>query len=183
MTRKQTTRAMIAMTTLPLLATACTGGPASAGRPASPAPTVSYSACMRTHGVVTFPDPDADGHLPKVAPWQLGVSSTQFRAAQQACQHLIRPSTAGVRQTEGGMLAFARCMRSHGLRNWPDPTLDSDGHPVFDLHGSVDPDAPPASGTADQCAHLLHPPAGQDGVVLCNGTREDGCHHYGRPAG
>jgi hypothetical protein len=30
---------------------------------------------------------------------------------------------------------FAQCMRSHGVSNWPDPTLDSQGRPFFNLSG------------------------------------------------
>jgi len=31
------------------------------------------------------------------------------------------------------MRSFARCMRSHGVPNWPDPTIDSQGRPFFDV--------------------------------------------------
>ena len=37
-------------------------------------------------------------------------------------------TTAATATTQNGALAFARCMRSHGLPNWPDPT----GSGVFD---------------------------------------------------
>jgi hypothetical protein len=33
--------------------------------------------------------------------------------------------------TEG--LKFARCMRNHGVPNWPDPTIDSMGRPSFQV--------------------------------------------------
>jgi hypothetical protein len=29
---------------------------------------------------------------------------------------------------------FAQCMRSHGVPDWPDPTLGLQGNPVFDLN-------------------------------------------------
>ena len=138
---------------------------------------------MRSHGLAEFPDPDSHGNLPKVTPQQLGVSTSQFNAAQNACTYLLPPSTERGQQTLNGMRDFARCMRSHGVRNWPDPTTDNDGRPVFDLHGRVDPDGPHANRASDECSHLLHAPPGQDGVVLCHGIGEAGCHHYGRPAG
>jgi hypothetical protein len=28
---------------------------------------------------------------------------------------------------------FAQCMRSHGVSNWPDPTIDSTGRPSFQV--------------------------------------------------
>jgi hypothetical protein len=31
------------------------------------------------------------------------------------------------------MRRFSRCMRSHGVPNWPDPTVDSEGRPGFNL--------------------------------------------------
>jgi hypothetical protein len=77
------------------------------------------------------------------------------------------------------MVDFARCLRSHGVPAWPDPTLDSDGQAVFELHGRIDPDTPRLNAESGICAHLLHPAPGQDGTVLCNGIGEAGCHHYG----
>jgi hypothetical protein len=44
---------------------------------------------MRLHGVANFPDPDSSGQLPKRTPQQLGVSSSQFEAAETACRHLL----------------------------------------------------------------------------------------------
>lgn len=33
-------------------------------------------------------------------------------------------------------LAFTRCIRSHGVPNFPDPTLDSEGRPFFNVSGA-----------------------------------------------
>jgi hypothetical protein len=171
---------------LTLLAVACGGsGPGVA----SPSPNGSASAgalafshCMRAHGVPNFPDPDSSGALPKVGPQQLGVSGSQFQAAQNACAALLQPNDAQVRQTLSGMLEFARCMRSHGVPAWPDATIDSSGQPVFDLGGQIAPDSPQIGAKSDICDHLLHPAPGQTGAILCNGIGEAGCHHYGRAA-
>lgn len=185
-------------TALALLATACSGnsaGPrvasiASAQSPSgvsgrassdasAPAGAPAFSHCMRSHGVPEFPDPDGSGALPKVGPQQLGVSNSQFQAAQQACGNLLRSTTQQTQQTVSGMQDFARCMRARGLRNWPDPTTDSTGQPVFDLHGRIDPDSVQAAAVSGKCSHLLHPAPGQNGTTLCNGIGEGGCHHYG----
>jgi hypothetical protein len=32
---------------------------------------------------------------------------------------------------QAAMLTFAQCMRSHGFQNFPDPTTDDQGRPVF----------------------------------------------------
>jgi hypothetical protein len=104
---------------------------------------------MRSHGVPNFPDPGSGGAIPKANAQQLGVSSSQFSAAQQACQHML-PAPGGsledqahqcmvsgvcpqalVQQMLTAQQTFARCMRSHGEPEFPDPTLDSQGRPVF----------------------------------------------------
>ncbi|HEY2298735.1 MAG TPA: hypothetical protein VGH43_13460 [Jatrophihabitans sp.] len=151
---------------------------AASDRSAS-AGALAFSQCMRSHGVSQFPDPDSDGTLAKVSPQQLGVSSSQFQAAQQACGYLLRSTTTQLQQTLSGMRNFARCMRSQGLQDWPDPTTDSAGQPVFDLHGRINPDSPQADAVSGECSHLLHPAPGQNGTMLCDGIGEAGCHHYG----
>jgi hypothetical protein len=123
------------------------GEPPTAERPAS---AVGYSACVRTHGVPGFPDPDGNGHLPKVDAQHLGVSDSQLQVAQQDCRHLL-PDAGGtidagsidqcmnagdcpralVHEVLDEERRFAQCMRSHGVPNWPDPSIDSLGRPVF----------------------------------------------------
>jgi hypothetical protein len=182
----RTVAAVIATAVLTLLA-ACTrgsGGPGMADAASSPSGTASasplaFSRCMRSHGVPNFPDPDSSGALPKVGPQQLGVSSSEFEAAQNACAPLLRPSDAQVLATLSGMRDFARCMRSHGVTDWPDPTTDTSGQPVFDLRGRIAPDSPRMDAKSNICDHLLHPAPGENRTVLCNGIGEDGCHEYG----
>jgi hypothetical protein len=129
--------------------------------------------------VAQFPDPDSSGAIPKVSLKHLGVSSSRFQAAQSACASLLQPTNTQVQNTVSGMLDFARCMRSHGVHDWPDPTTDSDGQTVFDLHGRINPNSPQMDAKSGRCSHLLHPAPGQNGTVLCNGIGEAGCHHYG----
>ena len=80
----------------------------------------------------------------------IGVSSSQYQAAQRSCQHLL-PTTGSFQQEAQQCLQagdcppslvqqmlnadrnFARCMRSHGVPNWPDPTIGPQGGPVFNL--------------------------------------------------
>jgi hypothetical protein len=177
-----------------LLAAACDGSPSSssgsggppgaegsASSSTSPSP-LAFSACMRSRGVSNFPDPASSGAIPKVGPQQLGVSTSRFQQAQSACASLLQPSNAQVQQTLDGMRDFAQCMRSHKVSNWPDPTTDNDGQPVFDLRGQINPDTQRIDTASGACSHLLHPAPGQDGAILCNGIGEDGCHHYGRPS-
>jgi hypothetical protein len=150
--------ATIAAAGLVLLAAACTHSPSSTGSGRSPnsegstnSPSaLAYSACMRSHGVPNFPDPDSTGQLPKTDAGQLGVSSSQYRSAQQACGHLL-PTGRSLKEQEAHcwesndcspallqlMLTadqkLAECIRSHGMPNFPDPTTGSDGQPFFPI--------------------------------------------------
>ena len=44
-------------------------------------------------------------------------------------------------------------MRHHGVPNWPDPTYDTHGRPVFNIN--IDPDSPQFTGEIHACKHLL----------------------------
>ena len=155
------------------------GEPATTERPAS---AVGYSACMRTHGVPSFPDPDGTGHLPKVDAQRLGVSSSQLQLAQQDCRQLLPDAggTIAAGSIDAGSIEqcmnagncardlvhevldeerrFAQCMRSHGVPNWPDPSIDSLGRPVFAISiGKLgfDPYAHQVWAQGNRCAHLM----------------------------
>jgi hypothetical protein len=62
-------------------------------------------------------------------------------------------------QLENQYLGFARCMRSHGISDFPDPITGSGGHPGFSLQGGSNSDLT-SSNTAFQrgveaCQHVL----------------------------
>jgi len=98
------------------------------------AAAVPFSSCMRSHGVPNFPDPSAiDPRAFKATAVHLAASNPRFGAAARACNHLL-PSrgsepqeTAQQRRTRlADGLSFARCMRSHGVTRFPDPTAQGD---------------------------------------------------------
>ena len=87
---------------------------------------LSYAECMRAHGVSNFPDPSATGGF------QLGPgidpTSPTFRAAQTTCQKLVGGGLPGAGSTThpsahalAQMLKVSRCMRRHGISDFPDP--------------------------------------------------------------
>jgi hypothetical protein len=81
---------------------------------------------MRSHGVPSFPDPNGSGKPSNATPQQLGVSNSQYQEAESACQHLLPygsngPTSAQVEQYRATMLKYARCMRTHGVSDFPDP--------------------------------------------------------------
>jgi len=172
----RTAAAIIATSSLVLLMAACSDSPSSTGSAGSPTGSansklVAYSQCMRSHGVPNFPDP-AGGVPPKVSAQGLGIGSSQLQVAQAACQHLL-PATGGsltassirqcylagvcpqalVQQALSAGRELARCMRSHGVPYWPDPTIDSQGRPLFNI--TVPRPPPPQVSTAlNECGRL-----------------------------
>lgn len=144
------------------------GSPSGAGGSSS-ASAVAYSACIRAHGVPNFPDPGSDGQVPKTDAQRLGVSSSQLRAAQQACQDLY-PTSSLEQCSETGvcspadrqellnrMREFAQCMRAQGVPDFPDAATGADGDPYFNLlhlHG-VDPRSPAFDRKSQRCFPVM----------------------------
>jgi hypothetical protein len=97
---------------------------------------VKFAQCMRAHGVSGFPDPGTGG-----GPQETPVSSAPaFVSAQKACGG--GPGGPGLpRATEAQKaqaIAFAKCMRAHGVPGWPDPIYGPPSNPtttVLAIHG------------------------------------------------
>jgi hypothetical protein len=91
---------------------------------------LAFARCMRQHGLPNMPDPQLMGDgIAQRFPRGAGPNDPKVKAAQQACkQHLPnggqvqRPSP----QEQQEALAFARCMRQHGI-NMPDPQITAEG--------------------------------------------------------
>ncbi len=92
-----------------------------------------FADCMRQHGVTNFPDPQvssSQGQQRVAIAVPAGVAgSPQLKAARQACRGILpTPSQisayvkARQQARKQGLLSFARCVRSHGVTNFPDPT-------------------------------------------------------------
>jgi hypothetical protein len=122
---------------------------------------LAFSRCMRSHGVSNFPDPNSSGVWPK-SQVEFAASNPRFQAATQACGHLlpnggpgVPPSLAVVQQIQNDMAKFARCMRSHGVPNWPDPTLDR-GRAIFNPQAvGINTNSPQISTKMHECAHVF----------------------------
>jgi hypothetical protein len=128
----------------------------SSGSPAQQA--LAFARCMRRHGVTGFPDPNSSGNFPPSAK-QISLSNPhQFQEARTACSDLLPnggngPTPAQWQQILSTMVEFAHCMRHHGVPEWPDPTYDTHGRPVFNIN--VDPNSPQFTGEIHACSHLL----------------------------
>jgi hypothetical protein len=82
---------------------------------------------MRSHGVPDFPDPSANGgiNLSDQPGSDLNPNSTAFQAAARSCASIPgfgSPSAARERQDIAELLPFARCVRAHGVPDFPDPS-------------------------------------------------------------
>jgi hypothetical protein len=135
------------------------GGPQSAATAA-----FAYSRCMRTHGVSDFPDPQVT-----TSPGQTSIriravakdnGSPQFKSAQQACQHLLpgpESESPAARQAHAqALLAFARCLRSHGLANFPDPNSQGQITREMITAAGINLHAPNVLPAAKACVGVTH---------------------------
>jgi hypothetical protein len=104
-----------------------TGGSGASGGTAL-AQAVAYSQCIRSHGVSNFPDPvqtPSGGYGYRTA--GIDPNSPAFQGALQACKALPSPWNSASRQLspaqQQAWLDWARCVRAHGLPDFPDPTF------------------------------------------------------------
>jgi hypothetical protein len=93
---------------------------------------LAYSQCMRSHGLPDFPDPNSQGVIEGKSSSasggnanDLNPNSPTYQAAQKACQKYVSGGTTPADQAQQltEALKYAACMRSHGVTNFPDPTV------------------------------------------------------------
>jgi hypothetical protein len=159
LSRLGSTGAMLAVAGVSLLVSACGASPgsqlttSSSTTPTSTGATatskyaasLAYSVCMRSHGVPGFPYPrqvgggiQVSGSVARINP-----QSPLFVSAQRSCRHLLpgggEPTHARQQQALARMLYISRCMRTHGIPGFPDPTLsppaDRAGHSAIMSNG------------------------------------------------
>lgn len=143
---------LLALATALALAACGGSGAASAGTGTTSGPSAAlrFAQCMRVHGVPSFPDPGsasagAGGVGVEKVPAGLDPQSPAFRSAAKSCARFgtgpgltPHPMPASQRRR---LLALARCIRSHGVPGFPDPSFTAAGLPV--IRGShVNPDDP-----------------------------------------
>jgi hypothetical protein len=64
------------------------GNLTAAQKAAANAKALRYSACMRSHGISSYPDPNGQGTIVVAAGGGIDPTSPQFQNAQKACQRL-----------------------------------------------------------------------------------------------
>lgn len=147
------------------LATACGASHAtqtSTSTTAKQNGAVAYAGCLRSNGVPKWPDPNSGGVFDKskLTLQQLGVSSSRLQAAETACRHLLpnggrAPNATQFREVKTLGYEFARCVRSHGVANFPDP--DASGRIPDPASVGIE-QASPTFEAANQACGKYRPP-------------------------
>jgi hypothetical protein len=136
--------ASVATTTRPAATTATPSGVGQGGSAGTPTPRGigggfqiamnvgnttqgrRFSACMRSHGVSNFPDPNGQGVIQINSGTGIDPRSPVFTSARSACQKLLpnggQPTAQQQAKAQQQMLAFSACMRGHGIKDFPDPS-------------------------------------------------------------
>ena len=151
----RTLRPLAVLAVLALIGVGCGNGSAGAddsaatsggnGAASTHGRAVKFAECMRANGVSGFPDPDASGAFtvdevvngsgidPESAAWQQAIG---------ACQDLQPPGFTGHGRSpeqQEAALAFAQCVRDHGVKDFPDPGVDD---PLVDTNRIPSSDTP-----------------------------------------
>lgn len=156
------------------------GAPSSApgaGQPRSgfsiqtgnPQKALKLSECMRANGVPNFPDPNGQGAIQGSG---IDPNSREFQNAQQKCAKdlgggLGTPTPAQIAKQEAAALAYSKCMRSHGVSDFPDPQFGAGGGIRIRFHAKggtgvsdLDPNSPVFQRARATCSPLLPGRAG-----------------------
>ena len=116
---------------------------------------LEYAQCMREQGV-DMPDPGPNGELQL----QVGPGDRdKVEKAQQKCEPLLenaRPRLSEEQRSamQDGFLAFARCMREHGV-DMPDPQFGEGGRVTQRGGRGVNPDDPKFQEAQEACEPIL----------------------------
>ena len=130
---------------------------------------VKFSQCMRTHGEPEFPEPSEGGgiHIRSQNGHGPNPESARFQAAEKACSKYapskVAPSPAQQAKMQEGALNFSKCMRSHGVPNFPDPEFHSGGGVGIRIGGKgsgIDPNSPQFKAAQKACQSELPGPKG-----------------------
>jgi hypothetical protein len=115
----------------------------------------TFSACMRSHGVPNFPDANTEGDIQAAG---IDETSPAFRTAFHSCQGLLQGRRRRVHgqstpEQQRQLLAFAKCMRSHGVPKFSDPIFHPDGR--VEIGAPQDANSPSFIAAANACRSKL----------------------------
>jgi len=112
---------------LGLVAAGCGGSSAPITQQQKVSSYVAFASCLNRHGVEVSVA-RTGGLVWETGPGLPSPGSPQALAAERDCKALLptgwyqAPSAGQLAENLALMLRFARCMRAHGVPNFPDPT-------------------------------------------------------------
>ena len=135
-------------------ATPATSG-AAAAKPTAREKAVKFAECLRANGVPHFPDPDPKGETN----FGVDVSGEVWLKAVDACKALKPPGALSSKRSpkqQSAGLRFARCVRNHGVRDFPDPV---NGEPLIDTYKIPSSNKPGGmtilNAATHKCGHFI----------------------------
>jgi hypothetical protein len=116
---------------------------------------LKFSVCMRSHGLPNFPDPSANGGI-KIGPNSgINPQSPALQSAQQTCKKLLPdggPQQPFSESQRLSIIATSKCMRTHGVPDYPDPTLSATRpRVILSLPATINPQSPAFLTAAKAC--------------------------------
>jgi len=125
---------------------------------------LKLAECMRSHGVVDFPDPSANGTISANG---LNPQSSKFQAATKTCRKLLpnggQPTPAQQAQALAQALKFSQCMRAHGITDFPDPQSVPGGGIRMSVRATpgsdLDPNSPLFDAAQKACQSFMPGPS------------------------
>ena len=120
-----------------------------------------FAQCMRSHALANFPDPTSPEEF-KQSISASSEGSPAFQSAETACRHLLtgggppRQSAADNQAQTVAARAFARCLRSHGFPNFPDPTSSGQITHETLANAGIDLHQPALLQAVDACVSVTH---------------------------
>ncbi len=162
-----------------LLLGACSTGAGTPGGSSTPGTSsasssggmLAYSQCMRAQGVAGFPDPNAQGKIDLGSNQKFDPNSAIFQAADAKCKKLLpdNGNVAAPPVSGDAQINYAKCMRTNGVPNFPDPNAQGG----IDINGAslgVDPNGPIFKAADGKCNHFLVQAAGGAPKIQSTGS-------------
>jgi hypothetical protein len=139
---------------------------------------LAFAKCMRSNGVPAFPDPNPSGDGFRL-PAGTKPAGAAFRAAQAKCSKLMPgggppgpgSTTHPTPQVLARFLTVARCMRGHGIYDFPEPRTSVPSNPfpgggagvISDIEevilifpSTINQQSPLFTHAAEACGFSLH---------------------------
>jgi hypothetical protein len=124
---------------------------------------LAYASCMRKNGV-DMPDPQFSGGRVTQKMKSPG-SPEKMRTAEKACSKYRSQIKAPEMSAEDkeefkkGALQNARCMRDHGIENFPDPTFDENGGAQVRIGKGMNPESAKFQAAMKACEKYMKGPS------------------------